>query len=84
MCDPERFLKGTWVFVSALSLGSNLDHSDDPVLAGVEHKPATKGYLMQLLYGVIHFVESIWLGTRIVLGHRHFVCTHPRSTYMHL
>lgn len=65
--------------MSALSFSNDLDDSDDPVLAGVESKPANKGYFMQLLYGFVHFGESIWLGIKIVLGHRRFMCAYSRS-----
>ena len=53
--------------------------TDDPVpsLATVERKAnSQRNYFVQLAYGVVHFGQSIYLGTIIVLMHRRFICTY--------
>jgi hypothetical protein len=51
--------------------------TDEPVLAGIERKePSQQNYIVQLGYGFVHFFQSIYLGTIIVLTHRRFICTY--------
>lgn len=48
-------------------------HQEKPTvgLSEVEKKPS---YLAQITAGILGFVQSIWIGARLVLGHRRFIC----------
>jgi MFS family permease len=73
-----------WIFISA-SHGPSSDKGGGG-LAEVEGKSAPTRYLKETLFGFVHFFQSIWLGTKIVLGNRRFIWLFPSyalALYLH-
>jgi MFS family permease len=76
---------GFWVFISTLSFVSDTD-KENVGLEEVDFMRKGAGYFIQIGYGAIHFCESIWVGTKLVLGHRRFIWLFPSysvALYLH-
>jgi len=73
-----------WIFISTLSfkkqgqVEEGLEEFDRPI--------KDENYFMQIVHGFLHFGESIWVGTKIVMGHRRFIWLFPSysvALYLH-
>lgn len=55
-------------------------------LAAVESKPLVKSYFIAIYHGAVLFLKSIWVGTRLIFGHRHFIwlfSSYSIALYLH-
>lgn len=74
----------TWAFIGVLSHKA----PDDVGLSGVDGTPRSGvvTYFVKVWRGAVHFAESVWLGTKLVLGHRRFIWLFPGyalALYLH-
>lgn len=76
---------GIWLWVTRLSFDQRSENIK-VALEEVEGRQRSGNYLMQVWYGAVNFVQSIWLGMKIVFGHRRFIWLFPAYTialYLH-
>ncbi|KAF8994883.1 hypothetical protein BDQ17DRAFT_1366273 [Cyathus striatus] len=69
-----------WIFISALNFKSRIQLAEEAAQAGlseVEFSPKKEGYTKQVLYGAWGFVESVWVGFKLVFGNRCFIWLFP-------
>jgi len=81
------FIAGAiWIFVSAPTYGTDFD-TEESTLSKLEREAYNSAsYFSQLIFGFVHFFQSIWLGTKIVMGNRRFIWLFPSyalALYLH-
>jgi len=68
---------GLWLFISTLNFKSRRALQEETNASGfaeVERSPGKWNYLADVKYGILAFLEGIWVGGKLVFKNRRFIC----------
>ena len=79
---------GIWLSISPLGFKSRKAIREELAASGL-NPDDNYSYIAELGYGVLGFIESIWVGAKLGLLNRRFVCTFfsifcPSFTYLYM